>query len=76
MLDFDFRYLLLIPFTLGEAFLLWALWQLHKQIKGRQDAKPRLKGTPPQDSSTPAASAKNSGQLSFPMRGGLRVPLT
>lgn len=28
-----FRTLLLIPFALGEAFLLWALWQLIKQSR-------------------------------------------
>jgi hypothetical protein len=33
MPDFDFRYLMLIPFTLAEAFLFWAIWQLQKQMR-------------------------------------------
>ena len=32
MPEFDLRYLLLIPFTLAEAFLFWALWQLNREI--------------------------------------------
>lgn len=33
MLEFDPRDLLLIPFTLAEVFLFWALWQLHKEMR-------------------------------------------
>jgi hypothetical protein len=33
MQDFPLSSLLLIPFVLGEAFLLWALWQLIKQAR-------------------------------------------
>jgi hypothetical protein len=43
MPEFDLRYLLLIPFSLAEAFLLWALWQLNKEIskeKRRQSQIP------------------------------------
>jgi hypothetical protein len=31
MHEFSFMSLLLVPFALGEAFLIWALWQLFKQ---------------------------------------------
>jgi hypothetical protein len=31
MHEFSFMSLLLVPFSLGEAFLIWALWQLFKQ---------------------------------------------
>ena len=33
MSEFDLRYLFLIPLTLAEAFLLWALWQLQREIR-------------------------------------------
>jgi hypothetical protein len=33
MMAFPLSSLLLIPFVLGEAFLLWALWQLVKQTR-------------------------------------------
>ncbi len=33
MPEFDPRDLLLIPFTLAEVFLFWALWQLHKEMR-------------------------------------------
>jgi hypothetical protein len=33
MSEFEFRYLFLIPLTLAEAFLLWALWQLQREIR-------------------------------------------
>jgi hypothetical protein len=43
MSEFDFRYLMLIPFTLAEAFLLWAVWQLQKQMKKPKRGSPGLK---------------------------------
>jgi hypothetical protein len=33
MPNFSLTSLLLIPFALGEAFLIWALWQLFKQTR-------------------------------------------
>jgi hypothetical protein len=47
MPEFDLRYLLLIPFTLGEAFLLWAIWQLQKQMRKPKRASARLKSIRP-----------------------------
>jgi hypothetical protein len=47
MPDFDPRYLLLIPFTLAEAFLLWAIWQLQKQLRKPKNGKSRLTGFRP-----------------------------
>jgi hypothetical protein len=42
MPEFDLRYLLLIPFTLAEAFLLWALWQLHREISKQRKRQSRI----------------------------------
>jgi len=40
MSEFDLRYLFLIPLTLAEAFLLWALWQLQKRnSQGKKASK-------------------------------------
>jgi hypothetical protein len=33
MPEFSLMWFLLIPFALGESFLLWALWQLLKQTR-------------------------------------------
>jgi hypothetical protein len=33
MTDFDLRYVFLVPLTLAEAFLIWALWQLQREIR-------------------------------------------
>jgi hypothetical protein len=33
MPEFSLTSLLLIPFVLGETFLIWALWQLLKQTR-------------------------------------------
>jgi hypothetical protein len=33
MSEFELRYLFLIPLSLAEAFLLWALWQLQREIR-------------------------------------------
>lgn len=33
MSEFDLRFLFLIPLAMAETFLLWALWQLQKEIR-------------------------------------------
>ena len=33
MTEFDLRYVFLVPLTLAEAFQLWALWQLQREIR-------------------------------------------
>jgi len=42
MLEFDLRYLLLIPFTLAEAFLFWALWQLQREMRKQRKHQSRV----------------------------------
>jgi len=42
MPEFDLRYLLLIPFTLAEAFLFWALWQLQREMRKQRKHQSRV----------------------------------
>jgi hypothetical protein len=42
MPEFDLRYLLLIPFTLAEAFLFWALWQLQREMLKQRKHQRRI----------------------------------
>jgi hypothetical protein len=36
MLNLNPNLLLLVPLAFAETFLIWALWQLHKQMRHRR----------------------------------------